>query len=489
MNFNEFTQAQSLDYEHQMSVELARRFAAAGDVLNWGKVLFPQKFALPFCPSLHGFIVDHRNAPFLCLEAPRSHSKTTIKGFLIPMFMALNEYRNPYKDHDFFLSIQSTEPKALALNVSIRFEFETNEILREIYGDMTGNEKWTDSLFVLKNGIAFAAMSAGQSMRGLQFRNRRPDYINVDDLYDEEDIRNPEATENKNAWFFGSLFPARAKTKKSCVHVQGTAINQSDLLLKLQSDKRFVHKSFKSVLDWDKKEMLWPENYSFTDAENDLKSMGPTIFAREMQNERHEATTAVIKPDWLNNPSWEYDPNALRFSNTNPILRVMITCDPSIGKKEDNDPSGFAVVIKSQAQNGNLPVFYIDALHNELLSLQSRIDLIKSYVQQYSSRYGRQAEIAVIVETIAGFKDFGDLVTAQVSAICELVDRVPDKLTNLEKKSYIFQNHRIFLNKNIERELKDELTGQLLNNYPRHDDLRDAVLLSLNDADSGIWRN
>lgn len=475
------------ELEFSIRIEAAKRFASKKDILNWGKVVFSDKFRLPFCSELHNFLIESRNSEFLCLEAPRSHSKTTIKCFLIPIFMALNEYTNPYEDHDYFLNVQATEQKALAINTAIRHEFETNQILHTLYGDMMGREKWTDSIFVLKNGIVFSAISAGQSMRGIQFHNRRPDYINIDDLYDESDIRNPDSTENKNAWFFGSLFPARTHSKKSCVHIQGTAINQDDLLFKLKSDKRFTYRSFKAVLDWDSKKMLWPEAYSFKDAENDLKSMGPTIFAREMQNERQDSSAAIIKSDWLINPSWEYDPNSVRWDNTNPILRVMITCDPSIGKKEDNDPSAFAVVIKSQNMNGGLPVFYIDSLHNELLSLQARVDRIKSYVNEYA-RFANQTEMVAIIETIAGFKDFGDLVTSQIPVMCDLIDRVPDKITNLEKKSYLFQNRRIFLNKNIAPELKQELTNQLLNNYPRHDDLRDAVLLALNDADTGIWR-
>ena len=37
--------------------------------------------------------------------------------------MALNEYTNPYEDHDYFLNVQATEQKALAINTAIRHEY------------------------------------------------------------------------------------------------------------------------------------------------------------------------------------------------------------------------------------------------------------------------------------------------------------------------------------------------------------------------------
>ena len=69
-------------------IELAKRYAKEKNILGWGKTLFPEKFPLPFCKELHEYFVEVRIEPFTSTEAPRNHSKTTIRCFLIPLFHA-----------------------------------------------------------------------------------------------------------------------------------------------------------------------------------------------------------------------------------------------------------------------------------------------------------------------------------------------------------------------------------------------------------------
>lgn len=274
----------------QMRLELARRCAAEKDILGWGKCLFPDKFELPFCHKLHGYFVEIRGEPFTDTEAPRNHSKTTIKCFLIPIFQALEEP----KIFRHYLNIQATKDKALAINVAIKNELELNELLRELYGDQIG-ARWADAQFVLKSGVIFSAIGAGQSVRGVNYLSRRPDYIIVDDLYDEDDIYSPEATQKKNKWFWGSLYLARAKSRRCSIHVQGTAINPYDLLDELKGKPGVRDRSFKAIEDDDTGIVLWPELNTIQSLRADRTFMGPIIFAREMQNERMDEKTTILK--------------------------------------------------------------------------------------------------------------------------------------------------------------------------------------------------
>lgn len=463
-------------------MELARRYAAAKDILSWGQVVFPEKFSLPFCQELHGYFVSIRDKELTSTEAPRNHAKTTIKCFLIPIFQALEEPET----FNHYLNVQATGLKAFAVNIAIKAEIDNNSMLRALYGNQIGSDKWTDGQFVLKNGVIFTAVGAGQSIRGLNYRNIRPDYIVIDDLYDEEDINNPEATAKKNEWFWGSLYPARAKSRKCSVHNQGTAINAEDLLEELKAkatDKggRWHCRSFSAITDFDKKTVLWQELNTFESLMADMKDMPIVIFMREMQNERRDDASSIVKSEWLEN--WEYDPVDLKFTMEFQYMAGVLGIDPSIGKKEENDPAGYAFVIKGQRSDGTLPVYYIEGLTNKCMTLQERVDKAKEYT---SGRPRERPATMVNVETISGFADFGDRVAASVGVACTMIDHVTDKLTHLEKKSHYFQNRRIFLNRNIDPELKKALKHQLTTNHPKHDDLRDALLHALDD-ESANW--
>ena len=76
---------------------------------------------------------------------------------------------------------------------------------------MVQDDKWTEKQFVLKNGTVFTGIGAGESIRGINYKNRRPDYIIIDDLYEDEDAYSLERVQKKNNWFWQSIYKALAK--------------------------------------------------------------------------------------------------------------------------------------------------------------------------------------------------------------------------------------------------------------------------------------
>jgi hypothetical protein len=471
----------------QAQVTAARHFAALVRtglpenqkyILEWGKVIFPEKFFLPFCHEMHDYFCEQRDAPFTSTEAPRNHAKTTVKCFLIPLLQALEE---PWK-YQHYLNVQNTEDKALAINTSIMIELEENLTLRAMYGNQVTTEKWTAGQFVLKNGVVFSAIGAGQSIRGINYRQRRPDYILVDDLYNEDDIHNTDATIKKNNWFWGSLYPARAKGKRNAIAIQGTAVNAEDLMEKAKTSKRIVSRTFKAITDWDKKIVLWKELNTFESLMNDREDMGSLIFFREMQNDRLDDSTSKIKRSWL--ADWEYDPDTLQFDRFRLLISVILGNDPSIGKKHENDFAAFAVILKWRPADGDKTNFYIDFVTQDKLSLDERVKKLQYICSQYT---GLRRIRQVRIESISGFQDYTSEVKRRTNLPIKEINWVNDKMVVLENKSKYFEFGRVKLNKSIPQAMKDILIYQLTCNHPNHDDLRDAVFLTLDDSKD--WRD
>lgn len=465
-------------------VEVARRAAKSGDVLMWGKACFPDKFQLPFCRELHDYMVEIRGEAQTSTEAPRNHAKTTISCFLIPIYQALNES----KSFRYYLNIQGTDVKALAVNTSIKLEIEENRVLRALYGVQVG-VKWTDAQFELANGVVFTSRSAGQSLRGIMYRSRRPDFIICDDLYDEEDLNNPDSTLKKNAWFWSTLYPCRAKSRRWALHVQGTAINGEDILEKMKKKPGWVCRSFQACGDLASGPVLWPELNTLESLNKDLENMGSVIFMREMMNQRMDETTSIVKRSWLygsDGASWEFDPATLKFDEHTVYQGAILGFDPSIGKKSENDFCGVALVWKQGWSDGKGSRYYITELFNEHWSMDERIRFLQDLQdRQHAERKISEARI----EAIAGFKDFCAEAVRRTNLPIKEIDVVKDKISVLVSKSHFFENKRVFVSKNIEPKLKDTLAYQLTTNHPRFDDLRDALLLCLDDgaANWGSW--
>ena len=445
-------------------------------ILDWGAILFPEKFFLPFCHELHDYFCEERDHPFTCDEAPRGHAKTTVKCFLIPIFQALEE---PWK-YRHYLNIQATEDKALAINSSIMLEIEENRLLKAVYGNQTTKQKWTTGQFVLANGTIFTAVGAGQSLRGIHYRQIRPDYILVDDLYDQDDINNHESTLKKNEWFWGSLYPARAKGKRNAIKLQGTAINEEDLLNKAKTSTQIKHRTFKAITDWNLKTVLWKEHNTFESLMFEMEDacMGSLIFAREYQNERRDDKTAIIKRAWLED--WEFDPERTMFGGEKglPMYGVRLCCDPSIGLKEENDPTALALIYLSRLPGEAAYTFFIMKVLQDHMSLDIRTKKMVSISQEQAPGFALNE---ARVEAISGFQDFIAHLKKNTNLPIREITHVKDKISNLESKSGFFENRHVRISTAIPRATRDTLIYQLTTNHPKNDDLRDAVLLGIDD--------
>lgn len=477
-------------------LRLARLYAETKNVLAWGAVVLPHIFYLPYCQKLHGYLVEIRGLEFTCTKAPRNHAKTSVGDVLIPLFQALNEPET----FNHYLTIQGSQDKALALNRTIKNEIEGNELINELYGNMVG-PRWTDQQFELANGVAFSAVSTGTSVRGLLYNGRRPDYLMPDDLYNEEHINNPEATLKVNEWFWSTLYNARAKTKRCAIHLTGTAINEYDLMMKMEKQSRepdganVICRTFKAVENFELKVVLWPELHGvggkdpFASVMQDFKRMGTHIAMRELQNEPRDEATAVIKRGWLyktDGSNWEYDPVELTQRLNQPgatiqIAAVRLGNDPSIGKKNESDYTGTAKVIETVDGEGS--EFWIEWVDEQHLTLDGR----KNQLSDLNRECSKDRPLTdVRIEAIAGFDDYAQYVIQQTNLPVSRVEWVPDKITNLENRSHYFENGKVHLSKLIPEEKRDMLVHQLTTNYPEHDDMRDGVLLTM-DLEPTTW--
>lgn len=469
-------------------VEGAREAAKKKDVLAWGKAVMPEKFYKPFCDELHGYFVSIRDAEMTSTVAPRGHAKTLVKCKLIPMFQALEEP----EAYDFYLNLQSTHEKGVLLNFSIKHEFETNPVIRSLYGSMVGDVKWTDELFMLKNDVIFRGGGAGDSIRGMQFLDRRPKYTIVDDLYDEADISHPDRIQLKNDWYWSSLYPAREKGKRTSFHTQGTVAGENDLMLQLgemaKTDPTIRHREFSAVRD--DGTPLWKELNTIEELEKERVRMGDAAYSRENLGDRSSRTTSIIKPHMI--AGWRRPASDFRCDTTTDqyvLLNVLVGVDPSVGKKQnpgptkgkEGDPAGFARVwkLRDKLSPASLPIYFIDNVHMEQLGMDARVKMAQEFVT--TARPDRRVR-RVKVETIAGFDDIGTLIARAVGVPCDKVDHVADKMLNLERKQPIFQNGRIFVNEAIPLKVLLELERQITTNQPTHDDGRDAVFLCLDDS-------
>jgi hypothetical protein len=458
--------------------QLAVLAAEHGDVLGWGQAVMPDKFRLPFCP-LHRYIVEHRGEAITSLKAPRGFGKSILGCMLVPLYQGLAE---PHKPFGCYLNVGATDTRALATNRAIKQELEDNAILRHLYGIQVGT-RWTDSEMQLRNGVVYMAAGAGVAIRGINFENRRPDFVVADDLFGDAEIFNRDATIRINEWAKGNLFKTLARDRRTAFHVQGTMIHRDDLLSEMGKWPGCVSKTFQAIQK--DGSSLWPALYSPAQLEEERVRLGSVIFNREMQNICSDDSESIVKSGWLS--GWLYDPAvrwAKGFTRDFSHVTTIIGMDPSVGQNESNDYTGAVLVVITGSAGSSRHDFWIEQLHEARLTMEERISLLRRMQAQQLAFAAAPLVNEVRIESIGAFLDMAAEVRRRTSLPVREIKSVKNKLATLENRSGHFERGSVHISSAIDPVLRERLVEELLHNKPLHDDARDALLLTLDDPTS-----
>ena len=97
-------------------------------------------------------------------------------------------------------------------------------------------------------------------------------------------------------------------------------------------------------------------------------------------------------------------------------------------------------------------------------------------IDSWNTRYNPSV---FAIEAISGFKQLTQEVRRTKNIRLKEATTVKDKISRLEAQSFRFENRKVFINLEMDKKEADNLVEQLINNYPVHDDVRDAVILGM----------
>jgi hypothetical protein len=171
----------------------------------------------------------------------RGSGKSTFGSMALPLRAAL-EYPEKYP----FIILVADSSRQATLNISaIKHELETNQLIKQDYGEIRGNviedftlqsegEEWQKQNIVLSNGVRILARSRGQKVRGLRHLQHRPRLIVVDDPEDGEWVRIKENRDKTDRWLHSEIMPGM-DARKGKLAVIGNLLHMDALLSRLRA--------------------------------------------------------------------------------------------------------------------------------------------------------------------------------------------------------------------------------------------------------------
>ena len=412
-------------------------------------------------PEFHKEIladVSDKSKPFVADAAPRGHAKSTTVDFVFPLWSGCNG------EHHFCLLVSDTYAQSVEFVNALKDEFDSNVKIRWLYGDLT-SDLWRDGEFVLSTGIKFLAIGAGMKVRGLRFRQYRPDLVIVDDLENDEQVASVEQRKKLKRWFTKALLPALSRDGR-CI-VIGTILHFDSLLNNIINHKEMFaswHTRLYTAIykgKDGKEHALWPEHMNLDylrairDNPKHPKYIGSIAFAQEYQQKPFDEDDAIVLPEWI---QWADSRPA-----ADAVLARAQAVDPAASEKQRSDPTG--MVVGELDNNGDVYIFY--ASDKRLTPKKNAADIKRVYDTYEPNAVGVEAGALEIV--------FSDLLDG-VATMPMKPDK--DKVRRLLAVSKFFEGGRVYFVTNGRG--VQSLYDQLME-FPAgtHDDMVDALVYVL----------
>lgn len=213
--------------------------------------------------------------------APREHAKSTFFTLGNPI------HKIVYTLKKFIWPCSDTHEQATAFSVQIKLELEENKRIIHDFGKLK-TKNWSDDEFETTTGVKVLARGRGDKVRGIRYRQYRPDMAIFDDMENDETVESPRTTKKIINWIRGAVLGSLGKGY-SAIMVANlfhplSAISQ--LIAEEDDDKkpRYYSRVYDAILDEENEIPLWPANWPWERLMKKKHDVGTYSFNKEYRN-------------------------------------------------------------------------------------------------------------------------------------------------------------------------------------------------------------
>ncbi len=200
-------------------------------------------------------ILEDDSAEAIGIIGFRGSAKSTFASFAFVLWCAV------FKKYNFLILINDTVQQVKLNIANIKAEIEENQqIMNDFPHVYNANQnKWTETELLIGKDVFILGKSRGQKIRGLRFRQWRPQVIIIDDPEDYEWTRKKTNRDKTERWLNTEVVPAQEENKCKLVII-GNLLHKDALMGRLK--KRGTFKIFEfSLLDPETGEITWTGKY------------------------------------------------------------------------------------------------------------------------------------------------------------------------------------------------------------------------------------
>ncbi len=349
-------------------VERARRIGEAETSFEFFVgTYFPHYVRSPHKSELHHHlfarlpeIVASEKSETDAIAAPRGEAKSTLVSQLFSLWCIA------FARKRYIVIVMDSIDQAYPMLEAIKAELEFNPRLQCDFPEVCGGGRvWQAGTIVTRNDIKVQVAGSGKKLRGLRHGPYRPDLCILDDIENDEQVRNPDQRDKLQGWLSKTVLPLGGAGAKYDVVYIGTILHYDSVLNRTLENKLWRSAKFKALLKWPDRMDLW-ERW-----EELLRNDGEAVADAYYASHEHEMTAGSVV-SWAARPlpalmkirardghdtfdsEYQNDPVAGDNAPFAKVIQFWVNrlndwlfygaCDPSLGKQgASRDPSALLV--------------------------------------------------------------------------------------------------------------------------------------------------
>lgn len=412
---------------------------------------------------------NEKNKTIVIMGA-RNSAKSAIMNTALSIWSVLGA---PQKK--FVIIASRTQQKAKQHFMNLRKELESNRVLRGDLGPFrTEESQWGSSIVLTKYDAQITFASAEQSLRGLRYKQYRPDLLIVDDIEDSDSVRTIDGRNETYNWLTNDAIPA-GDLEKLRVVLLGTLLHEDSVMMRFKRDiangiRDGVYCEF-PLMDA-AGTILWRGKYpnqAAIEAER-LRVGNDKAWAQEFLLRIVSDSERVIHPEWIKYAECPAPTRANGYRGS------YIGIDPAISEERKAACTAM-VVIRVFGWGKGMRIYVLPHPVNERVGLPTLLERAKFL----SNTYGESGKAKIFVEDFAlqrgivqvleelGFPAFGVRPSGDKRARVALISH------HIKNGTILFAPHG-----------NEELVMQLVNFGSEHfKDLADALSMLIPEVVNG----
>lgn len=258
-SFRARIEAEVTGFDPDPAARQKRREKAWGDFGYFVETYFPHYARSPHRSKLHDYlfarlpeIVASDKSETDAIAAPRGEAKSTLVSQLFVLWCIVTA-RKRYP-----VIVMDSIDQAYPMLEAIKAELEFNPRLLADFAEACGQGRvWQAGTIVTVADVKVQVAGSGKKLRGLRHGPYRPDLAVLDDIENDEQVRNPDQRDKLQSWLTKTVLPLGGAGAKFDVVYIGTILHYDSVLARTLSNKLWRSARFRALLRWPDRMDLW----------------------------------------------------------------------------------------------------------------------------------------------------------------------------------------------------------------------------------------